>query len=77
MKPPFDPKAHSEKVKAGHARVAAMGGRPPGGVFRVHDEQIRSVDHLSLSEGAKAVGLCRSQFSARRQRLRRQSSQSA
>lgn len=61
-------KKHSEKIKDGLARAAAM-GRKPGAPKKVSDDQIRAAIPLGTVEGARKVKLSISTFIRRRRAI--------
>jgi DNA invertase Pin-like site-specific DNA recombinase len=58
----------SKQTREGLA-LAAVKGRKPGRKPRVPDARIRAVMHLGTVEGARKVGLSKSQFIVRRRRI--------
>ena len=59
---------HRKRTLAGLKRAAKL-GRYPGRPVTVSDEEIRKAIPLGTLAGAKAVGLCKAQFIARRRRI--------
>jgi len=59
---------HRRRTLEGMAQAAAR-GRFPGPPIRVTDDEIRAVLHLGTAAGARAVGLTKAWFIARRRRL--------
>jgi DNA invertase Pin-like site-specific DNA recombinase len=58
----------SERIKDGMA-AAAVGGRKAGRPRKVDDAMIREAIPLGTTRGAAKVGLCKTQFLARRRKL--------
>ena len=58
----------SERVKLGLARASAY-GRKPGPPLKATDAQIRAVPAYGTVDGARRVGLSKSQFIARRRQI--------